>query len=608
MPPKNQPNDPNQQQPGPQPPLHDSSNPQPTNAPHLADPKPQPNPQQRNSTYDAIVIGSGISGGWAAKELCDHGLKTLVLERGRNIVHNKDYPTATMAPWEFPHRKQMPQAFIKENPLITTAAGFGEDTAHFFIKDKDHPYVQEKPFDWIRGYQVGGKSLIWGRACPRWSPYDFTAPARYGYGIEWPISYADIAPWYSYVERFSGICGNNDGLEAMPDGDYLPAFDFNCVEKHIKEKISEHYPDRFMIQGRWAQLTKPNPIHLEQGRSQCQARDMCMRGCPFGGYFSSVSSTLPWAAKTGNLTIRPFSVVHNIIYDEKKEKATGVRIIDTNTKEVIEYYARIIFVNASALNTNLILLNSTSHRFPDGLGNDNGLLGKYVAFQNYRGSLHGTIDGFEDKYYYGRRPSESMMANFRNLKKRDTDFVGGYMAFMDIYRGEPDTRDLPEQIGPTYKAALTEPGGWELFMYMQGETIPKETNTVSLSKTEKDQWGIPLLVTKVDYDDNDELLLKDFLTQSHEMLDKIGVKNITTHDNHWAPGRDIHEMGGCRMGKDPSTSLLNKHNQLHHCKNVFVTDGACMTSTGNASPSILYMALTARAVTFAVEELKKQNL
>src|SRR5260221_3341113 len=537
-------------------------------------------------TYDAIVIGSGISGGWAAKELCEHGLQTLVLERGRNIEHIKDYPTMNKAPWEFEHRGTMAKKMLDENPLISKAAGYDETTQHFFVKDKDHPYIQEKPFDWIRGYQVGGKSLIWGRACPRWSSYDFTAPARYGYGIEWPISYEDIAPWYSHVERFSGICGNKDGLEAMPDGDYLPPFDFNCVEKHLKQKISEHYPDRFMIQGRWAQLTKPNPIHLQQGRSQCQARDMCMRGCPFGGYFSSVSSTLPWATKTGNLTIRPFSVVHSILYDEKKGKAGGVRIIDTNTKEVIEYYARIIFVNASALNSTLVLLTSTSRRFPTGLGNDNGLLGKYVAFQNYRGSLHGTIDGFEDSYYYGRRPSESMMANFRNLKRQDTDFVGGYMAFMDVYRAAPDGHDLPEQIGPAYKSAMSEPGGWEVYMYMQGETIPKETNTVSLSTTEKDQWGIPLLVTKVDYDHNDELLLKDFLTQSEEMLDKVGVKHITTHDNHWAPGRDIHEMGGCRMGKDPKTSLLNKYNQLHHCKNVFVTDGACMTSTGNASPLI----------------------
>lgn len=561
-----------------------------------------------NHTYDAIVIGSGISGGWAAKELCELGMKTLVLERGRNVVHNKDYPTATMAPWEFPHRKEMPRKFVEENPLITTAAGFGEDTAHFFIRDKDHPYVQDKPFDWIRGYQVGGKSLIWGRACPRWSHYEFTAPARYGYGIEWPISYEEIAPWYSHVERFAGICGNRDGLEAMPDGEYLPPFEMNCVEKDLQKKISQHYPDRYMIQGRWAQLTQPAEVHLQQGRAQCQARDMCMRGCPFGGYFSSVSSTLPWADRTGHLTIRPFSVVHSILYDEQKGKATGVRIIDTNTHQVTEYFSRIIFLNASALNSNLVLLNSQSRRWPNGLGNDNGLLGKYVAFQNYRGSLGGTVDGPEDRYYYGRRPSECMMPNFRNLKQQDTDFVGGYMAFMGASRGDADGHELPEQIGAAYKQALCEPGGWGMYMYMQGETIPKETNTVSLSPTEKDQWGIPLLVTKVDYDQNDERLLKDFLTQGAEMLDRIGVKNISQHDNHWAPGRDIHEMGGCRMGKDPKTSLLNKYNQLHACPNVFVTDGACMTSTGNQSPSILYMALTARAANFAVAEMKKMNL
>lgn len=558
--------------------------------------------------FDAIVIGSGISGGWAAKELCELGLKTLVLERGRNVVHNKDYPTATMSPWEFPHRKEMPRKFVDENPLITTAAGFGEDTAHFFIKDNDHPYVQDKPFDWIRGYQVGGKSLIWGRACPRWSHYEFTAPARYGYGIEWPITYDEIAPWYSHVERFAGICGNKDGLEAMPDGDYLPAFDMNCAEKHLQKKIGDWRPDRHMIAGRWAQLTKPSDIHLQQGRAQCQARDMCMRGCPFGGYFSSNSSTLPWAERTGNLTIRPFSVVHSIIYDEQKGKATGVRIIDTNTMQATEYFARVIFVNASALNSNLVLLHSTSHRWPNGLGNDNGLLGKYVAFQNYRGSLGGTVDGFEDKYYYGRRPSECMMANFRNLKKQDTDFVGGYMAFMGAGRSQDEGYALPQQIGADYKNALCEPGAWWMYIYMQGETVPKETNTVSLHPTEKDQWGIPLLVTKVGYDDNDEKLLKDFLNQSAEMLDAIGVKKITQHDNHWAPGRDIHEMGGCRMGKDPKTSLLNGHNQLHGCKNVFVTDGACMTSTGNQSPSILYMALTARAANYAVGEMKKGNL
>jgi len=561
-----------------------------------------------DNQYDAIVIGSGISGGWAAKELCEHGVKTLVLERGRDVKHLKDYPTANMNPWEFPHRGRMTNKFVKQNPLITEAAGFDESTAHFFIKDTDHPYVQEKPFEWIRGYQVGGKSLIWGRACPRWSHFEFTSPARLGYGIEWPITYDEIAPWYSHAEIFAGICGNRDGLEAMPDGEYLPPFDLNCAEKDVQQKIKSKYKDRFMIQGRWAQLTKPSSIHLQQGRAQCQARDLCMRGCPFGGYFSSMSSTLPWAERTGNLTVRPFSVVHSIIYDEQKGKAVGVRIIDTNTKQSIDYFSRIIFMNASALNTNLILLNSKSGRFPNGFGNDNGLLGKYVCFQNYRGSSRGDIEGFQDQYYYGRRTVECMMANFRNLHKQDTDFVGGYMAFMGAWRDRGAGEHAQEQIGASYKDAMCEAGDWHMYMYIQGETVPKETNDVALSNDKKDQWGIPLLVTRVGYDDNDEKMLKDFFTQSGEMFENAGIKNITQHDNHWAPGRDIHEMGGCRMGKNPKTSLLNKWNQFHNCKNVFVTDGACMTSTGYGSPSILYMAFTARAANHAVEEMKKGNL
>ncbi len=560
------------------------------------------------NSYDAIVIGSGISGGWAAKELCEHGLKTLVLERGRMVVHNRDYPTATMNPWDFPHRGEMTEKFVRANPLITQAAGFGEDTAHFFIQDKDHPYVQEKPFEWIRGYQVGGKSIIWGRACPRWSPFEFTAPARYGYGIEWPIGYEDLAPWYSHVELFAGICGNKDGLEAMPDGEYLPPFDFNCAELELKSKMQSKYKNRYMIQGRWAQLTEAKDIHRKQGRGKCQARDECMRGCPFGGYFSSVSSTLPWAEKTGNLTIRPFSVVHSLIYDEKKGKATGVRVIDANTKQATDFFARIIFVNASAMNSNLILLNSTSTRFPNGFGNDNGLLGKYALFQNYRGSVSGEMEGMEDKYYYGRRTADCMVANFRNLHNQDADFVGGYMAFMGCYRERGNPQDASEQIGAAYKDQMSEAGPWRVYMYMQGETVPKESNQVTLSKDLRDDWGIPLLVTRVGYDDNDERLLRDFLTQGSEMLEAGGAKNLQPHDNHWAPGRDIHEMGGCRMGKDPKTSLLNQWNQFHHCSNVFVTDGACMTSTGNQSPSIFYMALTARAANHAVEELKKGNL
>ena len=557
-------------------------------------------------TYDAIVIGSGISGGWAAKELCEAGLKTLVLERGRDIKHNKDYPTAVMAPWEFPHRGQMPKKVIDNNPLITTASGYGEDTAHFFIKDNDHPYVQDKSFDWIRGYQVGGKSLTWGRATQRWSDYEFKNPARFGYGIEWPIDYKEIAPWYSHVETFIGICGNKDGLEAMPDGEFLPPFDLNKPERSLKTSIKQKF-NRDYVHARWAHITEPKEIHKQQGRVKCMARNMCMRGCPFGGYFSSVSSTLPWAEKTGNLTVRPYSVVHNIIYDEKEGKATGVRIIDTNTKETTDYFARVIFVNAAAMNSNLILLNSTSKRFPNGLGNDSGLLGKFVAFHNYRGSVSGTIDGFEDSYVYGRNPTDAILVNFRNLKIQEKEFVGGYTTFMSASRPKKDSDDT-NGIGADYKDSVTEPSGWKLYMYSQGETIPKESNFISLSTNKKDEWGIPLLVTNVGYDDNDERLLKDFLTQSAEMLEASGVKNIKQHDNHWPPGRDIHEMGGCKMGKDPKTSLLNAHNQLHHCSNVFVTDGACMTSTGNQSPSILYMALTARAVNYAVSELKKGSI
>lgn len=560
------------------------------------------------NTYDAIVIGSGISGGWAAKELCDLGVKTLVLERGRNIEHIKDYPTATKNPWDFPHRMKEPLKVVEENPVISKCYAFGEDTHHFFVKDKEHPYIQEKPFDWIRGYQVGGKSIMWGRACQRWSNLDFTAPQRYGYAIDWPIRYDDIAPWYSHVEKFSGICGDRDGLEAMPDGEYLPPFEMTCLEEEIQKNIKANYKDRFMVRTRWAHLTKPQPIHLEQGRGKCQARDLCTRGCPFGGYFSSVSSTLPWAKKTGNLTIRPHSVVHSIIYDEQKDKVTGVKVIDDVTKQEVSYYARVIFLNAACLNTNLILLNSKSHRFPNGLGNDNGLLGKFIAFQNYRASVHGTYNGFKDRYYFGRNPTNPIIANYRNLHKQDTDYLGGFLTFVYSGRG-PAYRDMTDNgIGAGYKDAITEPGSWFAGMYMQGETLPKEANHVRLSTDHVDPWGIPQLITSVGYDENDDKMVADFLTQSAEMLEVAGLKNITKRDTHQAPGLDIHEMGGCRMGADPKTSLLNKWNQMHLCKNVYVTDGACMTSTGTQSPSILYMAFAARAAHHAAEEMKKGNI
>jgi choline dehydrogenase-like flavoprotein len=410
------------------------------------------------------------------------------------------------------------------------------------------------------------------------------------------------------VEKFIGVCGTRDGIEAMPDGEFLPPFDFNCAEAEFHKKVSSHYPDRYMVHARWAHLTEPKEIHIQQGRSRCQARNRCMRGCPFGGYFSSVSSTLPWAKKTGNLFVRPFSVVHSIIYDDKKGKATGVRIIDTNTKETFDYYARIIFLNASALNSNLVLLNSTSSRFPNGLGNDSGMLGKFVAFHNYRASVFGKMDGMEDKYIYGRNPTEPIIANYRNLKKHEMDYVGGFTTFMGAYRSRNSGEYLNERIGAEFKEAITQPGSWGVYMYMQGETVMKESNHVRLSADKKDQWGIPLLITSVDYDDNDEKMIRDFLTQGAEMLEIGGCKEIGQNDTHQPPGLDIHEMGGCKMGSDSKRSVLNEFNQLHHCKNVFVTDGAAMSSTGNQSPSLLYMALTARAATHAVSELKKGNL
>jgi choline dehydrogenase-like flavoprotein len=559
------------------------------------------------NSFDAIVIGSGISGGWTAKELCDHGLKTLVLERGRDVKHIKDYPTATKNPWDFPHRGKMPIAVKKENPILSRCYAYGESTDHFFVKDKEHPYIQEKPFDWIRGYQVGGKSLLWARATQRWSKFDFEGPARDGFG-DWPIRYEDMAPWYSHVELFAGISGNTDGLETMPDGEFLPPWELNCVEKDMQKKINDSYQDRNVIIGRCAHLTKPKEIHFQQGRVQCQARVVCERGCPFGGYFSSNSSTLPWAEKTGNLTLRPHVVVHSIIYDEKKGKATGVRVIDSITKQATEYFARIIFVNAACLNTNLILLNSTSSRFPNGLGNDNGLLGKYIAFHNYRGTITASVEGYQDKYYYGQKPTGAMLPNFRNVRKQEMDFLRGYMVHFGASRGNADVKDGDSKIGGVYKDKISEAGGWGVFMMMQGETIPKESNHVRLSKDQKDEWDIPQLITSVDYDENDEKVLKDFLEQGAEMLDKAGCKNIHPHDSKQAPGLDIHEMGGVRMGKDPKTSLLNKWNQLHHCSNVFVTDGACMASTSTQNPSLTFMAITARAANYAAGEFKKGNL
>lgn len=561
----------------------------------------------KKRTYDAIVIGSGISGGWSAKELTDRGIKTLMLERGRDVKHIIDYPTTLKQPWEFEHRRQLTYEEKQANPVISKCYAFYEGTTQFFVKDAEHPYVQEKPFDWIRGYQVGGKSLMWARMTQRWSDFDYEGPARDGYAVDWPIRYADIAPWYSHVEKFAGITGNKDGLPMLPDGEFLPAYELNCIEKYFKDALIKSYGDRYVISGRTAHLSQPQEIHLKQGRGKCVNRTICERGCPYGGYFSSNATTIPWALKSGKLTLRPDSVVHSILYDENKGKAIGVKVIDAHTKEEIEFYAKIIFVNAAALNSNLILLNSKSSRFPNGLGNDSGVLGKYVAFHNYRGRISADYDGHLDSTTEGRKPSSGYIPRFRNVYKQETDFLRGYASGFSANRSLDRSYD---GLGEDLKTHMLKAkwSTWHVGSGIMGETIPKESNYVALDSEKKDAWGIPQLKISVGYDDNDEKMLQDFFDQFSEMYTKAGFTNIRTNDSKQAAGLDIHEMGGVRMGKDPKTSMLNKNNQVHACPNVFVTDGSCMTSTSTQNPSLTYMAYSARAADFAVSELKKRNL
>ena len=558
----------------------------------------------KKRTYDAIVIGSGASGGWAAKELCDKGLKTLVLERGRDVKHVQDYPTASKAPWEFEYRGTVP---LKKRQEYQGARFLREETLHWAIKDDEQPFVQEKPFRWVRGYHTGGKSLLWARQTQRWSDFDFEGPARDGFAVDWPIRYKDLEPWYSHVEKFAGIAGNNDGLAELPDSITMPGFEMSCIEQYFKDSIKKNYTDRYLIQARCAHLTNPQPIHIEQGRNKCQNQTMCNRGCVYGGYFSSNASTLPWALKTGNLTIRPFSVVHSIIYDEKKGKATGVRIIDGESKDAIDYYANIIFVNASALNTNAILLNSVSSRFPYGLGNDSGLLGKFISWHNYRGKANAQFEGFKDRKTDGRNPSNSYIPRFRNVRKQEMDFLRGYAIGIGGGRGSSSNQDA---IGDELRDSLLNPqlGNWNISSWMMGECVPLEKNHVRLHTELKDKYGIPQLIISCDWSENDDKMVQDYVEQSKEMFEKAGFVNIKAEDTKSPPGADIHEMGGVRMGNDPKTSLLNKWNQLHHCKNVFITDGACMTSTGTQNPTLTYMAITARASNYAVEEMKKRNI
>ena len=556
-----------------------------------------------DNQYDAIVIGSGISGGWAAKELCEKGLKTLVLERGRNVVHIKDYGDTSKDIWELPHRNENANEDHINSPIQSKCYAYDEVSSHFFVNDKENPYNQIKPFDWIRGYHVGGRSLMWGRQCYRWSDLDFTANAKDGHGVDWPIRYKDIEPWYDYVEPFVGINGSLEGLPQLPDSKFLPAMEMNCLEKYVSEKVNKGFSDgRRMIIGRSA-----NHTHKVGDRGPCQYRNKCHQGCPFRGYFSSNSATLPAAEKTGNLTLRPFSIVLELIYDKDLKKAKGVRVLDSQTMNTVEYFAKIIFVNASTLGTTAILLNSVSDAFPNGFGNNSGQVGHNLMDHHYGVGASGSFDGFEDQYYYGRRPNGIYIPRFRNINEqtKQKDYVRGFG-----YQGgaSRDRKQWAEGIGITLKEEMEEPGSWGMGIGSWGECLPYFENKATLNKDKKDKWGLPTLDIDCEFKDNEKAMRKDMMNSAAEMLEKAGIKNIETYDAAPAPGFCIHEMGTARMGKNPKTSVLNEWNQVHDSKNVFITDGSCMASSACQNPSLTYMALTARAADYAVSELKKRNL
>jgi choline dehydrogenase-like flavoprotein len=558
---------------------------------------------KKNNSYDAIVVGTGISGGWAAKELTENGLNTLVLERGRDVKHVEDYPTMLKKPWEISHNNRVtPEEAKHYQKQMRTGYTIRQTTKHWWVRDTDQPYEEVKRFDWIRGYHVGGRSLMWGRHSYRLSPMDFEANAKEGIAVDWPVRYDDLAPWYSHVERFAGISGQALGLPQLPDSEFLPPWDLNCLEDHLKESMAEKF-NRVLTIGRVANLSKAH-----NGRGSCMNRDLCSRGCPYGGYFSSNASTLPAAEATGNMTLRPHSIVDSVIYDEELGKATGVRVIDAETMETHEFYANIIFLNASCMNTTLIMLNSKSDRFPNGLGNDSGELGHNVMDHHFRVGANGQYDGFEDRYYWGRRPTGFYIPRFRNLNGNDRPYLRGfgYQGGASRQGWQRGVRELA--IGEPLKEYIQSPGKWTMGMTAFGEMLPDHSNRVYLNHDKRDKWGQPTLVFDVEFKENEFKMREDMKNDAAEMLEAAGLKNVTTFDDPGGPGLGIHEMGTARMGHDPKTSVLNKWNQVHSCKNVFVTDGACMTSAACQNPSLTYMAFTARAANYAAEELKKGNL
>ena len=557
-----------------------------------------------NEAYDAIVVGSGISGGWAAKELTERGLRVLLLERGPNVEHVKDYKSATLAPWEVPHRGRRTQELLANHPTLQRDYVLNELNLDWWAHESDSPYVEEKPFNWFRGYQVGGRSLLWGRQSYRWSEMDFEANAKDGIAVDWPIRYKDIAPWYSYVEKFIGVSGSKEGLDVLPDGEFQPPMPMNCVEEAGTAKIKEHYKGaRNWIIGRPANITQPLP-----GRPGCQYRNKCSLGCPFGGYFSTQASTLPAAMATGKLTLRPWSIVRRLIYDKDSQKATGVEIIDGETNQTMEFSAKIIFLCASTIASTAILMRSATDIWPGGLGSSSGELGHNIMDHHFRLGASGTYEGFDDKYYFGKRPTGLYIPRFRNVNGDKRDYIRGFG-----YQGGASrngwSRDVAELgLGGPMKEALTEPGPWSMGITAFGEILPYHDNLIKLSDSVKDKWGMEALVMNAEIKENEQKMRVDMMSDAAEMLEVAGFKNVKTFDNGYIFGNGIHEMGTARMGRDPKTSVLNGNNQVWDAKNVFVTDGACMTSAAAQNPSLTYMALTARAAAFAVEELKKQNL
>ncbi len=556
--------------------------------------------------YDAIVVGSGISGGWAAKELTEKGLKVLLLERGRNIEHIKDYTNAMKEAWDYPHRDRPTTQMKQDYPVLKRDYPLNESTFGMWANEKDSPYTEKKRFDWYRGYHMGGRSLLWGRQSYRLNEADFEANAKEGVAVDWPIRYADLAPWYDYVERFAGISGNRDGLDVLPDGQYLPAFELNIVEKDVAARIKKAFGgSRHLICGRTANITQPKP---EQNRVNCQYRAKCWLGCPFGAYFSTQSSTLPVAMKTGNLTVRPFSIVTQVLYDKDKKRARGVEVLDSETNQTVEFTSKIIFLNASAFNSTWILMNSATDVWAGGLGSSSNALGRNVMDHHLGVGAYGEVEGYLDTYHFGRRPTGFYVPRFRNWGGDKRDYLRGF-GYQGSASRENWRRDVAELgIGIDLKAALTEPGHWTIGMGGFGEMLPHHDNRIYLDPKVKDKWGLPVLAIDVEMKDNELRMRKDMMQDAVEFFEAAGVKNVQGYNGDYAPGMGIHEMGTARMGRDPKTSVLNANNQVWDAPNVFVTDGACMTSASCVNPSLTYMALTARAANFAVEALKKGEL